>query len=129
MISYIKTIHSHTTAEIFKKSVFSNASIKAGTVCQLINGYLAHQNNSTLPRYLVIEEKTPTDNKAYVDCIRLVPGMILKGNHDFGSTTVNEGTLCSFGADYDETYTYISLSGSDAEVLKVEGDIATILIN
>ena len=129
MISYVKTIHSHTTAEIFKKSVFPEENIKAGTVCQLVNGYLAHQSDSSLPRYLVIEKKTSTDNKSYVDCIRLVPGMILKGNYDFGGKTVKEGELCSFGADYDEHYTNIISGGTDAEVLGVDGDILTILIN
>ena len=129
MICYVKTIHSHTIAEIFKRKVIDTSSIKAGSICQLNNGYLTNKRESDCPNYLVIEDKIPTDGKTYVDCIRLVPGMILKGTYDFNPTDVKIGQLCSFCPEFDEQIDTITTGGEDAELLDINGNIATILIN
>lgn len=129
MISYVKTIHSHTIAEVVKRNVSLDMNISAGTICQLEYGYLTHKCDSGLPKYLVIENKTSTDKKTQIDCIRLVPGMILKGNYDFDRETSRVGILCTFSTDLDDHFVTITSGGKDAELIDIDEQTATILIN
>lgn len=129
MICYVKTIHSHTVAEIFKKPVVVTATLPIGSICQLKNGYLVAMYDTSLPKYLIIESKKPTDGKKSLDCIRLIPGMVLKSTHDFGNATIYEGALCSFDIDSELNYDHIVLGGTDAELLSLDGDVATIVTN
>ena len=129
MICYVKTIHSHTIAEIFKRNVQLEASIAAGSICQLEYGYLTNKLDSTLPKYLVIEDKKSDDGKKQLDCIRLVPGMVLKGTHDIDPESVRVGVSCTFTTDLDDRFTVITTGGNDAELLDIDAQTVTILIN
>ena len=129
MIKYIKTIHSHTVAETSLRKVYSETNIEAGTICQLSNGYLVHSAANGKPYYLVIEDKNPDDKKMSVDCIRLLPGMVLMATFDPDSVSLSVGSLCGFDCDINEHYTTLSSTGTCAEVIGIDGTNATIIIN
>lgn len=129
MFKYIKTIHSHTTAEISRHTVQNHMDIPTGTLCQISNGYLIHVESATKPYYLVVEKKLSEDGKRALDCIRLLPGMVLTVTFDPEESSFSAGVLCSFTTDSNEHCTTITTGGTTAEVVDVDGNIATIIIN
>ena len=128
MFKYIKTIHSHTVAETCRFPVSLQTTIPKGTLCQFVAGKLEN-SNGTKPRYLVLEDKTETDGKKYVDCIRILPGMMLVGTPDFDTTTAKIGDLCSFATDMNERCTMITSGGTAAEIVDISDGLLTIIIN
>ena len=129
MFKYIKTIHSHTVAETSRHSVYPDMDIPKGTICQLSNGYLCHQSVANKALYLVIEEKKYNDGKSALDCIRLLPGMMLIGTSEFDAANATIGENCSFTTDSNEHFTLLTETGNTAEIVGTDGKYVTIIIN
>ena len=129
MFKYIKTIHSHTVAETSRHSVYTDMEITKGTICQISGGYLQHTCNAGKALYLVIEDKKSDDGKTSVDCIRLLPGMMLIGTSEFDAANATVGDNCTFTTDSNEHYTMLANGGSLAEIVATDGQHVTFIIN
>lgn len=130
MIKYIKTLHSHTVAETTRCRARSDTHYEKGSICQFdLGGQLDNANESDRAKYLVLEDKVPNDGKLYVDCIRLLPGMMLTATIDFDTSSMPIGSFCGFATDSDDRVSYVSEFGDDAEIIGIDGKIATIIIN
>ena len=129
MFKYIKTIHSHTVAETSRHTVMNHLDIPKGTICQISNGYLVHENLPSKAYYLVVEDKKSEDGKRALDCIRLLPGMMLVGNSEFDPASATIGSNCSFTTDSNEQITMLTTGGTTAEIVGTDGQLVTIIIN
>lgn len=129
MFKYIKTIHSHTVAETSRIPINNNIEVFKGTLCQISNGKLYHTAATDKALYLVIEEKKAEDGKLALDCIRLLPGMMLMATFDPESVSLTVGSNCGYTTDMNEHYTTLIGTGTFAEVVDIEGNVATIIIN
>jgi hypothetical protein len=129
MFKYIKTIHSHTVAETTKRPVYDDIYFPMGAICQLSDGYLNQSHEDGKPSYLTIEEKKFNDGKTSIDCIRLLPGMMLMVTYTPETTPIGVGDMCSFTTDSEDFVTTIASIGKDAEVVSTDGDTAIIIVN
>mgnify|MGYP003300309596 CR=1 FL=1 len=130
MLKYIKTLHSHTVAETTRCRARSDTYYKKGSLCQFdLSGQLDNSNESERARYLVLEDKVPDDGKFYVDCIRLLPGMMLTATANFDTSSVQVGALCGFDTDTDEKVSFAVEYGNEAEIVGIDGKTLTIIIN
>lgn len=129
MFKYIKTIHSHTVAETSRRAVDPSMTIPSGTICQINDGLLTHACDPGKAYYLVIEEKKCDDGKRELDCIRLLPGMMLIGTSEFDAASAMIGENCSFTTDNYDQYTLLADGGSIAEIVETDGQHVTFIIH
>ncbi|MBR5818218.1 MAG: hypothetical protein IKY62_06185 [Clostridia bacterium] len=130
MLKYIKTLHSHTVAETLRCPARSDTYYKKGTICQFdMSGRLDNANEPNRAKYLVLESRVPDEGIDFIDCIRLLPGMMLTATADFDTSSIPVGSFCGFATDSDDRVSCVSEYGDDAEIIGIDGKIATIIIN
>ena len=130
MIYYLKRLNSHIgSAETFNIRVSKTAAIPLGVICSIDSEFLTTYRNYDKPMYLTLEGKDENDyTKTTVSCVRLAPEMVLKAEALDDTSNYRIGDMCAISADMEEIVCGVTRSGTDAEIIAIEGNLITIIL-
>ncbi len=129
MIYYVRRLNSHTSvAETFNIPVYNSTAIGCGTVCSISDGRLTPYRSITKAGYLALEDKRSDDGKETVSCVRLAPEMVLKAMPNDSISDYRIGDNCSLASNSDEITLAVERTGTEAEVIGIDGNYVIFIL-
>ena len=118
MFKYLKTVGAHSGApEIERMPAEASAVIPKFCLCEMDNGYLSHTYTEKKHKFLILEEKKENDGKTHIDCIRLLPGMILECDFIGNTDSIKIGSLINASCEESLCYDHCEDGSGNIEVV------------
>ena len=118
MFKYLKTIGAHSgAAEPEYLRVKTATTVKLGTLCEVSDGYLSNSYTAGKTKFVSLEGKEHDENKKFIKCLRVLPGMFFEVDFMGEVENIPAGTMVMPINDSDDNYYHCEEGSGRIEVI------------
>ncbi len=119
MFKYLRTMNNGSASPEILEIKTSNANtFREGSICTTSEyGFLENTLTEGAPKYLVLENKTASDGKVKIRCMKILPGMLFEADGGSNPDNFNIGMRGCISQDSLKQNALFCESGTDLEII------------